>query len=87
MCSGYKLTALAVTAPNAQPRKEIPSMNDNDTLRKDTLALLALLEGERRKSERLKAALIKMCAYANFMPDDVAELIRASTLETGTEHE
>lgn len=36
-------------------------MNDNDTLaddhRKDSLALMALLEAEKRKSERLEAAL------------------------------
>jgi hypothetical protein len=30
----------------------------------------------------LEAALVKMCAYANFMPDDVAELIRTSASET-----
>lgn len=48
---------------DAPLRKEVRSMNDNDTLaddlRKDSLALMKLLADEKHKSEALAAELAK----------------------------
>lgn len=60
-------------------------MNDNDTLaddlRKDSVALMALLEAEKRKNKKLEAALRRIAAYSQGLtpiPGDPIEIARTA---------